>query len=56
MGLFAFKRLREQEIVGGLELARFFPEMTNEILVCVTEVATRDQIDRFVAALKSVGS
>lgn len=50
------KRLREQEIVGGLELARFFPEMKNEILVCVTEVASRDQIDRFVAALKSVRS
>jgi hypothetical protein len=35
----------EQEIVGGLELARFFPEMTNEILVCVTEVriARRDR-------------
>lgn len=50
------RRLREEEIVGGLELARFFPAMTNEVLVCVTEVISRDQIDRFVAALKSISS
>ena len=50
------KRLREQEIIGGLELRRFFPGMENELLVCVTEVTSRGDIDRFVAALRSIGS
>jgi len=50
------QRLREQEIIGGLELGRFFPEMKNELLVCVTEVTSRGDIDRLVAALKSIGS
>ncbi|MFN7829244.1 MAG: aminomethyl-transferring glycine dehydrogenase subunit GcvPA [Acidobacteriota bacterium] len=50
------QRLREQEIIGGLELSRFFPEMKNELLVCVTEVTSRGDIDRLVAALKSIGS
>jgi glycine dehydrogenase subunit 1 len=43
--------LRERGIIGGLEMSRFFPEMKNEILVCVTETTTREDIDRLVAAL-----
>ncbi len=43
--------LRERGIIGGLEMSRFFPEMKNEILVCVTETTTREEIDRLVEAL-----
>ena len=49
------RQLREEKIIGGLELARFFPEMKNEFLVCVTETITREEIDRLVAALAAVG-
>lgn len=49
------RQLREEKIIGGLELARFFPEMKNEFLVCVTETVTREEIDRLVAALAAVG-
>lgn len=54
------ERLREQDIIGGLELSRFFggrdSGMENEILVCVTETTTRQDIDRLVSALAVIGS
>jgi glycine cleavage system P protein (glycine dehydrogenase) subunit 1 len=46
------KRLEQKNIVGGLALSRFFPEMKNEILLCVTETATKADIDSLVEALK----
>jgi glycine dehydrogenase subunit 1 len=33
--------------VGGLPLKRFYPEMEREILVCVTEKHSKEDIDRF---------
>lgn len=50
------RQLQDHGIVGGLELARFFPEMSKDILVCVTETTTREQIDQLVATLQSIGS
>jgi glycine dehydrogenase subunit 1 len=44
-------RLREQGIIGGLPLGRFFAEHENELLICVTEMRTKNEIDRLVAAL-----
>lgn len=44
--------LRGKKIIGGLALEQFFPEMKNEILVCVTETTTKAQIDALVEALK----
>ena len=46
------KRLEQKNIIGGLALSRFFPEMKNEILMCVTETATKADIDLLVEALK----
>jgi len=45
-------RLADKKIVGGLPLSRFFPEMKNEILMCVTETTTKQEIDSLVEALK----
>jgi glycine dehydrogenase subunit 1 len=45
-------RLEQKNIIGGFALARFFPEMKNEILVCVTETTTKAEIDSLVEALK----
>jgi glycine dehydrogenase subunit 1 len=48
----ALKKLADRGIIGGFPLKRFFPEMKNEILVCVTEKHSREDIDRLVQALK----
>lgn len=45
--------LQEKHIIGGLALERFFPELKNDLLVCVTEQTTKAQIDALVAALKA---
>jgi glycine dehydrogenase subunit 1 len=39
--------------VGGLPLKRFYPEMEKEILLCVTEKHSKEDIDRFAEILKS---
>ncbi len=44
--------LAGNKIIGGLPLSRFFPEMKNEILMCVTETTTKQEIDSLVEALK----
>ena len=48
------KRLLKREIVGGLDLGRFYPELKDCLLVCVTEQKSREQIDALVAALGGV--
>lgn len=48
------KKLLEKNIIGGLPLKRFYPELTNHLLLAVTEMNSRDKIDTFVASLKEV--
>jgi glycine dehydrogenase subunit 1 len=43
--------LRKENIVGGLPLHRFYPEMKREILFCVTEKHSKADIDRCLEAL-----
>ena len=38
-------RLREEKIVGGLELNRWYPELAHSTLWCTTEVVPREKID-----------
>ena len=38
--------LREEKIIGGLHLDRFYPELKNHLLVCVTETVPRAALDR----------
>lgn len=47
------KALLDQGILAGLPLGRYFPGMDNCLLVAVTEVRTKAQIDDFAAKLKS---
>ncbi|MBI3894698.1 MAG: aminomethyl-transferring glycine dehydrogenase subunit GcvPA [Acidobacteria bacterium] len=42
------ERLLEANIVGGLDLGRFYPELAGATLYCVTETASREQIDDLV--------
>jgi glycine dehydrogenase subunit 1 len=48
------KALLAREIFGGKDLTEEFPELGNSALYCVTEVHTKDDIDRLVNALKEV--
>ncbi len=36
-----------QQIIGGLDLARFYPELDGALLVCATESSTRESIERY---------
>ena len=42
----------EHNITGGLALSRYFPDRANDLLVCVTELNTRAEIDALVEGLK----
>jgi glycine dehydrogenase subunit 1 len=46
--------LLEQGILGGYDLEQDYPHAPNEMLICVTEMNTRAQIDRLVSALASL--
>src|SRR5829696_8990528 len=39
-------------VTGGLALSRYYPERTNDLLVCVTETNKRAEIDALVSGLK----
>jgi glycine dehydrogenase subunit 1 len=47
----ALARALDAGIIGGLDLTPYAPELGSSLLVCVTELATRDAIDRLVAVL-----
>lgn len=52
-------RLLDEGIIGGYELAQAFPgrpEMANRLLVAVTEMNAREDIDAFVDALTEVSN
>jgi glycine dehydrogenase subunit 1 len=45
------QRLMDANIVGGIDLSRWYPELKNATLWCATEVITRKQIDTAAQAL-----
>ncbi|MGQ9626061.1 MAG: aminomethyl-transferring glycine dehydrogenase subunit GcvPA [Anaerolineae bacterium] len=48
------KSLLEQGIIGGYDLSRDWPELENCMLLCVTEMNTKEEIDRLVEALATL--
>ena len=48
------KSLLEHRIIGGKDLSGEFPELGQSALYCVTEIMTKEDIDRLVTALKAV--
>jgi glycine dehydrogenase subunit 1 len=48
------KALLARGMFGGKDLTKEFPELGNSALYCVTEVHTKDDMDRLVHALKEV--
>jgi glycine dehydrogenase subunit 1 len=49
-------RARGAGIVAGLDLAKFAPELGDALLVCVTETASRAQIDALARVLAGAKS
>ncbi|MCX8117156.1 MAG: aminomethyl-transferring glycine dehydrogenase subunit GcvPA [Desulfobacterota bacterium] len=45
-------RWQAEGILGGLPLARFYPELDRHLLVTVTEMNTREEIDRWAELLE----
>lgn len=47
-------RLLEQKIIAGVTLERYYPEMRDSLLVCVTETTRKEAIDNLVDALARI--
>ena len=45
------EKLKGKKILGGIPLGRVYPEMNHHLLVTVTEMSTREEIDRWAEAL-----
>ena len=46
--------LAERNILGGLDLLAFSPQLDNALLVCATETKTDKDIDTYIAAMRDV--
>jgi len=41
--------LLKRKIIGGLPLGRFYPELSDSMLLCATEMSAREQMDAVAA-------
>lgn len=46
--------LLKKNIIGGYDLSKYYSELDQNMLVCVTEIHTKSDIDSFVSDLKAV--
>ena len=49
------RTLLQKGIVAGLPLEEYYPDMTDCILVCCTEMTTKAQIDRLQSEIQKAG-
>jgi glycine dehydrogenase subunit 1 len=48
------RQLSVQRLIPGIDLGRFYPERSHQLLICVTEMNGREDIDRLASALSAV--
>ena len=48
------EKLRQRNILGGLDLAPYYPDLGNALLLCATETKTGDDLNAYADALSSV--
>jgi len=46
--------LLKKKVIGGLTLARWYPELENCLLLCATEMSRREHMDEVAQAFSSV--
>ena len=46
--------LKKKKILGGVSLGKFYPELSRHLLVTVTELNTKEEIDRWAKTLKKI--
>jgi glycine dehydrogenase subunit 1 len=49
-------KLSRRGVAPGLPLSRYYPERTHELLVCVTEMCTREQIELLARSLEEASA
>jgi glycine dehydrogenase subunit 1 len=47
------EKLREKKILGGLPLGRLYPDLDHHLLITVTEMNTKEEIDHWAEALEN---
>jgi glycine dehydrogenase subunit 1 len=45
------EKLKKENILGGLPLAKFYPELDRHLLITVTEINKKEEIDLWAEAL-----
>ncbi|MBM4346966.1 MAG: aminomethyl-transferring glycine dehydrogenase subunit GcvPA [Deltaproteobacteria bacterium] len=48
------EKLKEKRILGGLSMERFYPELDHHLLVTVTEMNTKEEIDTWAETLEQM--
>lgn len=48
------EQLFERGIIGGFDLGMYYPELENHMLIAVTEIRTKEEIDNFVKELGDI--
>lgn len=48
-----YRNLLEKKIVAGLDLGRYYPELSGKFLLCVTETTSKEVIDRVAEEVRS---
>ncbi len=48
------RALHQENIIAGLALHTFYPELENSLLICATELNTHDEMDRLVKVLSGI--
>src|SRR5262249_36201635 len=48
------RELLARGIIGGLPLGRFYPQLSRSMLFCVTELNTREEIERLREGLQEI--
>ncbi|WP_156290814.1 aminomethyl-transferring glycine dehydrogenase subunit GcvPA [Oceanobacillus salinisoli] len=48
------QKLLDKGIIGGYDLGQVYPKLENHMLVAVTEIRTKDEIDKFVKELGDI--
>ena len=50
------EQCKQNDILPPLKISKFYPEMKNVVLVCVTEVNSKDSIEKFLKVAKKISN